>query len=300
MKRRLMAAPVLVLVPLALAAGPVPESGREVVTESGLVYGTGGGQELKLDLARPKEGAGPFPAVVCIHGGGWRAGSRFNLVPFTKLLAGRGFVAVTVSYRLVPAARFPAQIEDCKAAVRWLRAHAKKYKIDPNRIGAVGFSAGGHLACLLGVADRRAGLEGKGGNGEQSSRVQAVVSFFGPTDLAALASSPKMEERVLVPLLGATYKEAPDLYRKASPVTYVSRDAPPFLFFHGTRDGVVPISQSESLAAKLRAAGVPARLVRREGAGHGWFGQKRTATLEQAASFFEEKLARRKPAAAPR
>src|SRR5205807_1312751 len=136
-----------------------------------------------------KTGAGPFPAVVCIHGGGWRAGSREQLSrpdkslgerSFIETVAGHGYVAISISYRLAPAAKFPAQIEDCKAAGRWLRASAKKYRVDPKHIGAVGASAGGHLACLLGTTRKKDGFEGKGGHADESSAVQAVVNFFGP------------------------------------------------------------------------------------------------------------------------
>src|SRR5712691_3000594 len=119
-----------------------------------------------------KDGTAPFPALVCIHGGGWRIGNRQQLDQSIETFAGRGYVAVTVSYRLAPQAKFPAQIEDCKATVRWLRANAKDLKINPERIGALGFSAGAHLACLLGTTDERDGLEGDGGNPKQSSRVQ--------------------------------------------------------------------------------------------------------------------------------
>jgi acetyl esterase/lipase len=137
--------------------------------------------EFQLNLAMPKKGKGPFPAVVCIHGGGWYQGQPQDLNSMTELLARRGYVAATVSYRLVPSARFPARIEDCKAAVRWLRANARQYPINPDRIGAIGFSAGSHLSYLLGVTDKKDGLEGTGGNPQLSSRVQAMVSFFGRT-----------------------------------------------------------------------------------------------------------------------
>ena len=122
-----------------------------ILTERDLVYGRGGAENLKLDLAMPKDGAGPFPAIVFLHGEGWRAGNRRQMSHFIEGVARMGWVGVTVEYRLVPAARFPAQVEDCKAAVRWLRANAGKYRIRPDRIGVVGFSAGGHLASMLGV-----------------------------------------------------------------------------------------------------------------------------------------------------
>jgi acetyl esterase/lipase len=290
MKRRCWWAAVLLVLAPALAGGQAPERKRDVVFEQNLVYGKGSGQDLKLDLARPRQGAGPFPAVVCLHGGGWRAGSRHDLDKLIQMLAGQGFVAVSVGYRLAPAAHFPAQIEDCKAAVRWLRAHARQYHLDPDRVGALGFSAGGHLACLLGTADRSAGLEGEGGNPDQSSRVQAVVSFFGPTDFSKKTWSDEVENVFLVPFLGAPYDKAADLYRKASPLTYVSKDDPPFLFFHGTKDPLVNVQESENMVKKLQEVGVSARLVRLEGEGHGWAGEKLQQTLDQAIAFLKDKL----------
>jgi len=142
---------------LALALGgllllPLRSEAIQRSRSSGnLVYGKGGDTDLLLDLAMPKSGAGPFPAVMFLHGRGWREGSRQDMSQFIEGMAGMGYVSVTIEYRLVPAARFPAQVEDCKAAVRWLRANATKYRIDQDHIGVVGFSAGGHLASMLGV-----------------------------------------------------------------------------------------------------------------------------------------------------
>jgi acetyl esterase/lipase len=277
---------MLVAVPsLCLAQGK-----PAVVVERDLVYGKGGDTDLKLDLAMPKEGTGPFPAVVCIHGGAWREGNRQDLSKTIEVFAGRGYVAVTVSYRLSDVAPFPAQIEDCKAAVRWLRANAQKYKIDPERIGALGFSAGAHLACLLGTARKDDGLEGNGGNPEQSSRIQAVVSFFGPTDLTTKDWSDHVEKDILIPFLGGTIDEKPEQYRKASPVQYASKESPPFLFFHGTEDKLVGIRQSQMLAKKLRTAGVAADIVEMEGEGHGWHGSKLEMTIEQTMIFLDKQL----------
>src|SRR5205823_333626 len=157
----------------------------QVRDEPDVEFARPGGVALKADLALPNEGKGPFPAVVCLHGGGWVSGDRKQMSKTIEVLARRGYVALAPDYRLAPAHRFPACVEDCKAAVRWLRANAGKYRIDPGRIGAVGLSAGGHLACLLGVTTPGDGLEGTGGNSDRSSAVQAVVSFAGPTDLTA-------------------------------------------------------------------------------------------------------------------
>lgn len=275
-----------------LLAAPLSaqEKKFQVQMEKDLIYGKGGQTELKLDLAMPKDGAGPFPAVVCVHGGGWRGGSRTDLTKTIEMLAGRGFVAVAVTYRLVPTAAFPAQIEDCKASVRWLRANAKKYKIDPDRIGAIGMSAGGHLVSLLGTTVKEDGLEGSGGNAEFSSGVQAVISFFGPSDLSERTWNPDLEKALIEPLVGGPFADRPELFKKASPVTYVRKGAPPFLLFHGTADKVVPVSQSRILAEKLKAAGASVKLVEIEGADHGWAGPKLLETIEQSVKFLEEQL----------
>ena len=149
-------------------------------------------------------------------------------------------MAVAVSYRLAPKDRFPAQIEDAKCAVRWLRANAEKYQIDATRIGAMGTSAGGHLALLLGLTRPADGLEGKGGHGEQSSEVGAVVNWMGPTDLAR-AEWPAVTERMIADLMGSDRKKSPASYRSASPLSYVGKGKPPVLTVHGTKDGGGPL-----------------------------------------------------------
>jgi len=280
----------LILCLLAALAAPTA-NGPAVREELDVVFGKGGDTDLKLDLAMPADGAGPFPAVVCIHAGGWVGGKRQEMSQTIHALAGRGYVAVSPDYRLATAqARFPAQVEDCKAAVRWLRANAVKYNIDPDHIGAVGFAAGGHLACMLGVTDKEDGLDGAGGNADVSSRVQAVVSFFGPTDLTAKDWGPGVSERNLVPLLGGTLEEKPEAYRKASPLTYAGKNAAPLLLFHGAADKMVLVDQSRWMAKKTASAGGVAELVVVEGEGHGFRSEKLLQCLGKMVTFFDERL----------
>lgn len=276
---------------LALSAAySVHAQDAKVKTEKNIVFGKGGEVNLELDLAMPAEGKGPFPAVVCVHGGGWKAGNRQQLNALTDVLAKHNFVAITVSYRFAPTHKFPAQIEDCKASVRWLRANAAKYNVNPDKIGAVGFSAGGHLVCLMGAADEKAGLEGNGGNAKQSSKLQAVVSYFGPTDFTEKTWVEAIETTFFIPFIGGRFEEKKDAYRKASPIVYCTKAAPPFLFFHGTKDPLVGIEHSQKMEKSLKNLGVSAELVTMEGDGHGWAGEKLTKTITQTVRFFEEKL----------
>ncbi len=272
------------LVP-TLSAGEV-----KIRHESKLVYAKAGDIELQLDIMWPADGKGPYSAVVCIHGGGWRGGSRHTLQPVIEQFAKNKFVAITISYRFAPTHRFPAQVEDAKAAVRWLRANADKYKINPDKIGAMGFSAGGHLACMLGAADESAGFEGNGGNPKFSTKIQAVVSFFGPTDFVEKNWTDDVENIFLIPFLGATYKEKKDLYRQCSPIVYCKKGAPPFLFFHGSKDPLVGIDHSEKMVKSLREVGASAELITMPGDGHGWGGDKLKMTINQSLNFFKDKL----------
>ena len=273
---------------LTLSAGPATRPA--VVVETGIPYATGGGVDLLLDLARPADGVGPFPAIVFVHGGGWTAGRRQDFEQAIAGAAAHGYVAVTVTYRLAPAARFPAQLEDCKAAVRWLRANAARLHVDPDHIGAVGTSAGGHLVALLGTTGTDHAYDGTGGNAGRSSAVQAVVDFFGPADLTATDFDPKVVQACLVPLVGGATADEVDLCRAASPVTHVAAGDPPFLILHGDADPTVPVSQSRLMLAKLTAAGVPARLVVYPGDGHGFTPAHTADAWRQALAFLDEQL----------
>ena len=292
MKRiALWSAAVFALVALLLLVA-APRDSAALTVERDVVYGTAQGTPLLLDLAMPKTGNGPFPVVVFLHGGGWSEGNRQEMNHFIEGVAGLGYVGVTVAYRLVPAARFPAQLEDCKAAVRWLRANAAKYRINPKRIGVVGFSAGGHLASMLGVTGKNDGLEGAGGNPDQSSRVQAVVSFFGLTDFSTRDWPRDLENGVIEPFLGGSFANHADEYRRASPITYVTSDAPPFLFFHGSEDKLVPVDQSKRLGEKLRNAGVFAEVNVLEGEGHGFTDATNQKAMRRMLDFLDAHLKR--------
>lgn len=280
----------------ALVWWPCSAVGAKIIEEENLTYGKGGDRDLKLDLARP-EGDGPFPTLVFIHGGGWRGGSRAGYRAEIVEAAKRGYVAVTVSYRLTEpddqgTAKhpFPAQVHDVKCAVRWLRANAAKYHVDPDRIGATGGSAGGHLSLMLGLSDATAKLEGSGGHAEQSSRVQAVVNYFGPTDMSALYGTSGGARPIVASFLGGTPEELRDRYLAASPTTHVSKDDPPVLSLHGADDRLVPPDQARALDKKMREAGAPHTLTILDGQGHGFGGQASAKARTALYEFFDKHL----------
>jgi acetyl esterase/lipase len=194
-----------------------------------------------------------------------------------------------VQYRLVPAARWPAQIEDVKCAVRYLRANADKYGIDNQRFGAIGFSAGAHLSMLLGTMDEKDGLEGNGGSEGQSSKVQAVISYFGPTDLAA-KDFPVQVNGMIYDFLGGTPDEKSGNFKAASPVTYIDKDDAPILMFMGTKDRLVPYNQAYELADTMTKVGLPGRVELILGADHGWGGAELARTGAAGVAFFNERL----------
>jgi acetyl esterase/lipase len=237
-----------------------------------VVYAQPEGEALRADVLVP-QGQGPFPGVLVIHGGAWSYGSRTQLRYVGRQLAERGYTAVLISYRLAPKHLFPAQSEDCQAALRWMRQNAEKYKIDPGWIAAWGYSAGGHLAALLGAtgaAETHAEAGGNGnGNGQPagdppSLRVQAVVAGGAPCDFRELPP----EDRSLAFWLGGTRKEKPEAYRLASPRQFVSQQCPPMFFFHGAEDRLVPLLSPRQMADDLKALGVKARLHVIEKKGH--------------------------------
>ncbi len=249
-------------------AMPLPAGAR---VEKDIVYAEAGGRPLGLDLYL--SGQPGRPLIVWVHGGAWRSGSKDRCPAPVALRA--GFDVACVSYRLSGAAIFPAQIHDVKASVRWLRANAAKYGYDAGRIGAWGSSAGGHLVALLGTSGGVAEMEGAVGVTGVSSRVQAVVDFFGPTDFLQMSKfpstiphdAPDSPESLLV---GGAIQENKDKVARANPITYVTPDDPPFLIVHGDEDKLVPINQSELLLDALRKAGVDSRFQPMKGEGHGF------------------------------
>ncbi len=281
---------------LLAAPATAQEQAPGVKVLKDLAYGPD--ERQRLDLYLPEPGAGPRPLVVCIHGGGWAGGDKARYQWLGEAFAKKGFAAASVTYRFAPKHRSPAAMEDVQRAVRWLRKNAAEHGIDPARFGAIGGSAGGHLAAWLALADP---LDDRDPElSKFSSRVQCVVDCYGPVDLEAMmtsASAPIVENFLGKPLAG---NEAD--YRKASPQFLVRKDPPPFLIVHGTEDvgtkrGQVPMEQSTAFLERLKAAGGDARLVKLEGAPHGFShsgagNAHAQAMLAAALEFFGRHLAR--------
>jgi len=262
---------------------------NNVEVREDVVYGKGGERELKLDLYLPKDDVGKHSAVVFIHGGGWKGGNRGQFRPQSLHLASKGYVCACIEYRYSGEATFPAAIEDCKCAVRFVRANAEELRVDPDRIAAGGGSAGGHLCALVATADAEAALEGTGGHAEFSSRVQLAIPFNGVFDFAAMAEARKAIPQVSS-FLGGAYEEKPEVYAKGSPITHVDKSDPPFLLLHGTADTTVPFDQSVAMQKRLQEAGVQAELFEAEGAGHGFFNRPPwyEPTLKRMEEFLDE------------
>jgi acetyl esterase/lipase len=284
--------------PAAQPEFKVPED-MELIKD--IAYSPDGNVKHKLDILRLKDAAkDPMPVIVWIHGGGFVGGSKTS--GYTKLerYVKRGYLGVTIDYRFAYEKPFPGQLEDCKCAIRFLRAHAKDYNLDPDHIGVWGGSAGGNLVAMLGVTGGLKEFEGKGGWQDQSSRVQAVVDYFGMTDFLTiyeLAKAGKSTERFL-PLDGkesishllgvAKYFEHPDLCRQASPTTYASKDDPPFYIFHGDLDPLTNYSQGELLNERLRKADVESDFYLVKGGKHGW--PARADVDDKVDAFFDKHL----------
>lgn len=278
----------------AAPGAQVPDSMQAI---RDIPYADNDNRRQALDLYLPKqptEGK-PLPVIVWIHGGAWLAGDRASGFGQLRTFVQSGdYAGVSVGYRLTDEASWPAQIDDCKAAIRWIRGNAKKYNLDPDRIGVWGSSAGGHLVAMLGTSGGVESLEGKLGSfADQSSRVTCVVDFFGPAELLTMGDSPssldhnaaRSPESLLV---GGTLQETKEVAKNASPVTYVSKDDPPFLIVHGDKDMTVPYDQSVRFNELLKQATVDTTLITIEGAGHGGFASR---TLnDRVRAFFDKHL----------
>lgn len=289
----------------ALAQNPPPLPAG-VIAHRDLAYVTSGHAQQKLDLFVPEKAAGPTPLLVWIHGGAWVSGDKADNPPLRRGYVQRGYAVASLNYRLSQTALYPAQIEDCKAALRWLRAHAKEYNLDPARIGVWGGSAGGHLVALLGSTGDIKDFD-VGEHLDQSSAVQAAGDYFGPTDFVQMDAhavkgarlihdSPQSPESRLI---GGPIQDQVNAAKvqRANPITFVTKGDTPFLIVHGDQDPLVPHHQSELLYAALKNAGVPARFHTIKGAGHGeGFGGQDVAGM--VAAFFDFHLLGQKTAAA--
>ncbi|GDY20959.1 hypothetical protein LBMAG56_23050 [Verrucomicrobiota bacterium] len=278
---------LLSLVAASAAELPIPDT---VTFERGIEYTNPDDQHLQLNLARPKTGTGPFPAVICIHGGGFRAGSREGYNKLCLTLAQNGYVAATISYRLAPKFQFPAAVHDTKAAVRWLRANAAKYHVDPARIGVTGGSAGGHLVQFLGVTEGVKQFEGTGGNPEQSSAVTCVVNYYGPSDFLQSYGKSVDAHEVLPLWFGGNLETQRHKHILGSPLNWVTPLAAPTLIIHGTEDKYVAHEQGVWMADRLKASGVEVQLLTLQGAGHGFKGDDAAKAEQAMLAFFAKHL----------
>lgn len=295
--------------PLILAAQPAPRSEPPplrvpagTTVHRDLAYVANGHARQKLDLYLPEKSAGPLPLVIWVHGGGWQNGSKDQCLPLRLGFTGRGYAVASLNYRLSGHAIFPAQIEDCQAAVRWLRDHAKDYGLDSKRFAAWGSSAGGHLVALLGTAGDSTEFTPTP-TPKTSARVQAVCDFYGPTDLLKFAVTPgylghARPDSPESKLLGGAVLDLPAPAKRANPLTYVGPGDPPFLILHGSADPVVPPQQSALLHAALHAAGIPSTHRTITGAKHGGPEFSTPSVTDEVDAFFRRAL-QLSPAARP-
>lgn len=274
------------LLPMAESAAAEP---ADMVVRKDLEYHRVGDRPLRLDLYLPQHATNRLPVVLWVHGGGWNKGSK-DRCPATWLTQ-HGYAVASIGYRLTDEAQWPAQIDDCRAAVRWVRSHADEYGLDGEHLAAWGGSAGGHLAALLGTLDAPKGET-------VSSRVQAVCDWYGPSDLLTMPPnvlSPGKTEADLAKsngakLLGGVVRDRPELARQASAIYHASADDPPFLIQHGDQDSSVPLEQSRRLHETLREAGVKSTLRVLPGAGHGGKQFQSPEVQQEILQFFNRHL----------
>ena len=257
-----------------------------------LIYASYGERQLRLDLyLPPQKSKRPIPGIVVVRGGGWRQGDKEGFAFIAGYLAKSGFAAVCIEYRASGEARFPAAVHDTKAAVRWLRANASRYGIDPEAIGAIGCSAGGHLVALLGTSHYKKELEGAGGNAGASSRVQAVVAMAPVTDFLTASS-----DRSIEAFIGHPLSEQAEKWKAASPVVYVNQESAPILLIHSRTDKTVPHEQSVILQARYKEVGMHAELITIADAPHAFWNSTRWfhENMEHTVAFFRRTLQKAK------
>ncbi len=256
-----------------------------ITVQHNVIYGVMDGVKLPMDMYSPLT-VKAHPAIVFIHGGAWISGDKTFYTGMCQEMARHGYVCATINYRMLPKYHYPAELDDCQLAVRYLRANAAKYHVDPLRIGALGDSAGGYLVALLGLRDTRdksAPLQ------NFSSRVEAVADFYGPTDFTQpLSTASPLAISLVEAFLNGKPTTIPKVFRKSSPIVYVDKTAPPFLILHGTADNLVPYAQSTELADALHKLGDNATLLGVYGAGHAFLnGSQPGIYLGLCESFFD-------------
>ncbi len=277
------------------AVSAAAQRSQRLRIEADIPYADTGNPRHRLDLYLPTcRTSEKLPVIVYFHGGGWRQGDKSDgAARLMPLLRSGEYAGVSAGYRLSGEATWPAQIHDGKAAIRWVRANASKYGLDPDRIGVWGRSAGGHLVLMLGVAGDVPELEGDiGPHGGVSSQVAGVANFFGVAELLAMGGQPGDKDRAgpnsaAAALIGGALNENPEKAKSASPITYVTSNDPPVLTVHGTRDRSVPYDQAVRMDSALRKAGVPSYFVTVKGAGHGDFGSEAD---DRVKTFFDKIL----------
>lgn len=244
------------------AMPPIPD---EIVENKDLVYKEIEDRSLKLDIYHLRTIKKAKPVLVFIHGGAWKKGNKKDYRRYLVDYAMKGYITVTVQYSLANEAKFPAALNDVKCAIQWIKENSDKYFIDPDKIAVIGGSAGGHLAMMLGYSQGSPKFENECLDNKYNTSVQAIVNIYGPTDLTTEYA---ISQSSVEYFLGKKYLEDKDIYRDASPISYLSPDDPPTLIFHGTLDELVPISQADSLKSKLDKVGIPAEYHRLEGWPH--------------------------------
>lgn len=296
----------LLAIPLSIVqAAPVPQEQPKlpagVKLERDIPYIANGDEAQRLDLYFPEQAPEKaLPLIVHIHGGGWIGGSRYPC-PFTRMVS-KGYVVASIGYRFSQKAKFPAQIQDCQAAIRWLRANSAKYSIDPDRVGVAGGSAGGHLSALVGTAGGKNAFSPIGEHQDQSDCVQCVLDIFGPTNFATVIRQAEEDKNVknifkfntpsdpYSSLIGMDLDADATKTSSVSPVHYVSKQSPPTLILHGTHDALVPYAQSEEFYSALKEQGVEVWFQRIPGAGHGGPVFNHPKIIDLMTNFFDKTL----------